>query len=293
MNFQFNTIYVIESLGDDERKTGYEIWHDQLQYMPIKYPELKVHYKDINTLSAWDGLMKDILSDVSAQHNIPTLHLEIHGEEKGRGLVFKNGELADIEHIGAQLRAINIETGCNLMLTLGVCKGLYLLFNMHLDKPMPFIGAVGSFDDLKAGDIILRYSDFYETLFNTFDVGKAYISLMESNTGFSGPYRFIPADELYYKNYQCYINTQCTQEALEQRAKDSMSLMKPPPINRQQRRKFIRQFVDAEKKNRLNYFREHCSTFFMLKEYPENKERFNVPQSFEELKKRYENTVFV
>ena len=293
MNFRFNTIYVIESLNDDDSKTGYEIWHDQLQYMPFKYPELKVHYKPINSLSEWDDLMNEILNDVQVNSNIPILHLEIHGEKNGQGLVFNNGQLASIEHVGEQLRDINIATACNLLLTLGVCKGLYLLFNMHLDKPMPFIGVVGSFDDLYSGDIILRYTDFYETLFDTFDVGKAYISLMNSNTGFPSTYRFIPADELYYKNYQGYINKQCTPEALKQRAIDSMPLSKLPLINRQQQRKFVRDFIKMEQKNRLNYYKEHSSIFFMLQEFPENRKRFDVPSSFSMLQKKYQNAVFV
>lgn len=293
MNFRFNTIYVIESLKDDEPKTGYDIWHDLLQYMPYKHPELKVHYKPINSLSEWDDLMKEILVDVKVNSNIPILHLEIHGEENGKGLVFNNGQLASREHVGDQLRAINIATVCNLMLTLGVCKGLYLLFNMHLDKPMPFIGAVGSFDDLHSGDIILRYTDFYETLFETFDVGKAYISLTNSNTGFPCTYRFIPADELYYKNYQGYIDKDCTPEALKQRAIDSMPLSRLPLVNRQQQRKFIRDFVKMEQKNRLINFRKDSSIFFMLQEFPENRKRFDVPNSFSMLQKKYQNTVFV
>lgn len=293
MTFSFNTIYVIESLPDGEMKTGYDIWHDQLQYMKVNHPKLDVFYKAVPSLKKWDDLMRDILDDVIQNGNIPILHIEVHGEENGKGLVFKNGELSGIEHVGEQLRKINIATGCNLMLTLGVCKGLNLLFDMHLDKPMPFIGAVGSFDEIYSEDILIRYTEFYDTLFKTFNVGEAYIRLMNSNTGFPPSYRFFPADEFYYKNYQEYINKQCTETALKQRALDTIATMSNPPVNRGERRRFMKLFVKEEQKNRLKYFKEHSEIFFMLDKFPENRERFDVPSSFAALKRKYEKRVFV
>ena len=72
-----------------------------------------------------------------------------------------------------------------------------------------------------------------------------------------------------------------------------MPLSGLPLVNRQQKRKFIRDFVEIERKNRLDYFREHSSIFFMLQEFPENRERFDVPNSFSKLQKKYQNVVFV
>ncbi|MGM9777926.1 MAG: hypothetical protein ACI3ZD_06285, partial [Prevotella sp.] len=120
-NFRFNKIIVLESLGINERHTGEDLYNDLIARMPIIHANLKVEYHDINTLSQWDDVMNDILGDCIHNNNIPIIHFEIHGESNGRGLVIKNHELATLEHVGTQLRKINIATGCNLFITLGVC----------------------------------------------------------------------------------------------------------------------------------------------------------------------------
>ena len=291
-NFRFNKIIVLESLKDNERHTGKELYDDLISRMPYIHTKLKVEYYDIDTLAQWDVVMDDILGDCLQNHNIPIIHFEIHGESNGKGLVIKNHELATLEHVGAQLRNINIATGCNLFITLGVCKGLYLLFNMIMNEPMPFIGAVGSFSNLKNDDIYIRFYDFYDTLFSSMDIGKAFTALQHANPDMPAEYRYIPADELFYKNYHLYLKEQCTKVALGRRAKESIGeLKKQKPMNRRERRMKEKEFIAMEKKSREKYFREHSSKFFMLSEYPDNKDRFNVPSTFKELKDRYDRLV--
>lgn len=223
---------------------------------------------------------------------MPILHFEIHGDNGGNGLVTSCGQLVTIEHVGDQLRKINVETGCNLLITLGVCKGLYLLFNMLLSRPMPFIGAIGSFDILINNDIYLRYYEFYDSFFRTFDIGTAYVALQNANPDIPSSYRYIAADEVFYKNYQYYLDTQCTPKALMERAKSEIS-QNFPGLNRNQKREKERQFIKEESRSLVRFFKEHASSFFMLDEYPENKDRFDVPSSFAELRKRYDNLVTI
>lgn len=291
-NFRFNKIIVLESLRNEERRTGKELYDDLITRMSYIHTNLKVEYHDINSLVQWNGIMNDILNDCLQNQNIPILHFEIHGEKDGRGLVTKNHELATLEHVGTQLRKINIVTGCNLFITLGVCKGMYLLFNMKMSEPMPFIGAVGSFKDLENDDIYIRFYDFYDRLFSTMDIGEAFAALQIANPDIPAEYRYIPADELFYKNYQTYLNEQCTEDSLKRRAKESVGEMKRQmPMNRQERRRKEKEFIEMEKKSRARYFREYSSIFFMLSDYPDNKDRFNVPSTFKELKDRYDKLV--
>lgn len=290
-NFKFNNIYIIESLKVTERHTGKELYNDLIAHMPFIHKELKVAYKSLDTLAEWDQLMDDILQECKQKDNIPILHLEIHGEPNGKGLVTTFGELITLEHVGEQFRAINMATGCNLFITLGVCKGLYLLFNMHMDRPMPFVGAVGSFEDIYESDIYLRYYEFYDTFFRTLDIGKAYVALQNANSNMPTYYRYIPADEIFYKCYQEYLNNQCTKVELERRAKESVTTING--INRQGRREFEKRFIKDEKRNRGKFFRKHTAIFFMTDNIPENTERFDVPKSFEELRQRYEEIVML
>lgn len=290
-NFRFNKIIVIESLDPNERHTGKELYDDLIARMPYLHSELLADYKKVNTLKEWDALMNDILTECNNTGNIPILHLEIHGEGSGKGLVTSSNELIPLEHVGNQFRDINVATGCNLFITLGVCKGLYLLFNMHMNKPMPFIGAVGSFDTMLNSDIYIRYYDFYDTFFRTLDIASAYVALQKANPDLDSKYRYMPADELFYKNYQEYLNKQCTDGALKARAKESIATLSCK--NRHERRLKEKLFIKQEKIDRGKYFRNHAATFFMTNEFPENKERFDVPKDFKKLKERYDNLVMV
>lgn len=283
--FHFNKIYVLESLN--ENNTGQELYNSLIQHMTYKYEGLATQFIEIESAEHWDSLMDDINAECK-NGIIPLFHLEIHGSDSGVKL--KNGDNVDVFHIGEQFRRINIACGCNLFVTLGVCKGLNILLNMLMDKPMPFIGAIGSFCNINEDDLSIRYYDFYDMLFNTLDIAKSFIALSNANLGHLSTYQYIPADELFYKNYSIYLSDKCTKEALEKRAEESMPIT---CSSRQQKRKFKRDFIKEEHKNRARYFNEHVISFFMTDIFPENSQRFHVPTNFTELAERYENLILV
>lgn len=283
--FHFNKIYVIESLN--ENKTGQELYDSLIQRMAFKYKELHTQFCEIESSEQWDTLMDNIL-DECGNDIIPLLHLEIHGSQSG--VVLKNGDLISVLHLGEQFRKINIACGCNLFVTLGVCKGLNILLNMSMDKPMPFIGAIGSFCNILEDDLRIRYFDFYETLFETFDIAKSFIALSKANPDCPSTYQYIPADELFYKNYSIYLKEKCSIDALKKRADECMPII---CSSRQQKRRFKCDFIKTERMNRAKYFKEHTTSFFMIDIFPENFERFHVPSNLSELEERYKNLVLL
>lgn len=285
-NFKFNTLYIVESLRKGETKTGYALYED-LKLQQYLHKDVTVDYRSIQSKSEWDILMDEILTKCNTEEIYPILHLEIHGNEQG--IQFSNGETCTLEETGEQFRKINIATGCNLFLTMGVCKGLYVLLDAHLEKPMPFCGVIGSFEKLIAGDIQLRYAAFYESFFSTFNITEAYVQLMKTETGLPeqcSRYRYIHVDEIFYKTYLNYIKTACASDGMKQRALDAAEENDVEFASRQQKRKFQRDFEKEEKKSRNDYYLQASTTFFMLDKYPNNKERFNVPDSYEQLEQR-------
>lgn len=292
-DIKFNTLYIIESLKDGELKTGYSLYED-LKLQEYVHEHVRVEYKEPKSSAEWNAVLSDILNDCKGQEIYPIIHLEVHGEEYG--IELSNGDVVSRDKVGEQLRQINIATGCNLFLTMGVCKGLYVLFNTQLDLPMPFCGAVGSFAKLVAGDIQLRYAEFYETFFRTFDITQAYIQLMKVETAVSEEYtqyRYIHIDEVFYKSYMRYIKEQCNKDIMPKRALDAATENNYTLRNRTERRQFQQKFAKLEKLNRTKYYQEAVNTFFMLDEYPENQERFDVPRTFKELEEKCKHLVTV
>lgn len=303
-SFKFNRIYVIQSLpkrfdslGNEKIETGEELYNDLLRWKAYQHEHLEVYLKKINTHQEWKNLMKDIYEECLIEGTCPIIHLEIHGHKTQDvftdSIVLSNGEAVSLAEIGNQLRQINIACRFNLFVTLAVCKGMSLLLNMHLEQPMPFIGAIGSFYEIKEKDLIIRYTDFYTTLFDTFDVIKSYQALVNANTGIKAEYKYIPADELFVRNYHRYLREKCIRQAMKERAIDSESLLRRKLVNRKERRSFQKTFWMVEKKFRDFYYRSAVKSFFMLDDMPENKERFEVPLTFEELRVRAEKLAFV
>lgn len=291
-NFYFNKIYVIESLPSGDRKTGKELYDDLLRYQMIKHPKLTAEYKPISSSDEWDCLMNEVAVDCEQNGNQPILHLEIHGEATGQGLVFENGDYVSYNNIRPQLVRINVASQCNLFLTLAVCKGLYMTSTNHLNQPMPFCGLLGAYDIIFENDLAIRFNEFYDELFDSFELAKAYKRLLSVNPGIPHSYRFVHADELFCRVYQNYINENCNDKVIEQRALDAAKENNYQLPNRQLRRKFQRDFEKQEKKTRLRYFIEATKNYFMLDQFPENKDRFEVPANLEELKRRVETLIY-
>lgn len=292
-DMKFNTLYIIESLKDGDLKTGHLLFED-LKLQEYVHEHVRVEYREPKSSKDWDKVMIDILNDCKEQQVYPIVHLEVHGAKDS--IELSNGDVVLRDKVGEQLRQINIATGCNLFLTMGVCKGLYVLFNTHIDKPMPFCGAIGSFSELFAGDIQLRYAEFYETFFRTFDITQAYIQLMRTETAVpieNAQYRYIHVDELFYRVYQNYLSTGCKQEGMKQRALDAAQENGIVLGTRQMRRQFQRDFAKQEKKTRNMYYHEAARKFFMLDTHPENQERFDVPKTFKELAEKCEHLVTI
>ena len=157
--FNFNTLYIIESLRPNEKKTGQILYEDMKNY-EFFHDKLTVQLCIVNDVEGWNGLMQNIRLECETKSTLPIIHLEVHGSEDV--IQFTNGSTLGRDYVIEQLRQINIATKCNLFVTLAVCKGLYMLLETHIDKEMPFCGVVGSFEKIMSGDILLRYYEFYK-----------------------------------------------------------------------------------------------------------------------------------
>jgi hypothetical protein len=290
-HFEFNTLYIIESLKEGETKTGQNLYTEMcaLKAAHGELAVLDLRYIPIYSEKEWDECMESIMTECEQQKVLPIIHLEIHGDKEG--LEFTNYECKNVDEISEQFRQINRITGCNLFVTLGVCQGLYVLFGIRMDELMPYCGAIGSFDELDDTDIEIRYTEFYKTLFTTFDIYQAYKNLMTAESDEEPKYRYIPIDEIFYKNYQDYLNKGCNQEAIKTRADETFYEQPSFTKNRQNRRKFGRDFAKVEKQKRLKYYKDAVNKFFDLANFPQNKDRFDIPNDFKELKERYSKLI--
>lgn len=284
-SFCFNTIYIMESLGDNESKTGLHLYDELCKV--IKPTPAK--YVPITSGEEWDQCMDKICQACAGDGVKPIIHLELHGDNTGIGFV--NGDIRDHRTLCAQFSKINFACGCNMLLTLGVCEGLNILKGIQISVPMPYIGAIGSFEELWNVDIELRFTEFYKELLSSHDMNKAYSKLLDAESEYHEIYRFFPIDELFYRTYVRYLKEQCSKDALKERAHSSIINDGRPVKNRHERREMERKFIKIEKETRMKEYKDFVNTFFAVKQDPSNLKRFEVPVTFTELRQKFGNDI--
>ena len=255
-----------------------------MRYQELRFPELKVEYRSIASKNEWDALMNEIAIDCERNGSLPILHLEIHGANTKEGLVLENREYLAYESIRPQIVRINVASRCNLFITLAVCKGLLMTKLNRLTEPMPFCGLLGAYDTIMEDDIIIRFNEFYEELFNSFVLAEAYKRLLCVNPDMPHSYDFVHADELFCKVYQRYIEQECKEKVVRKRALQAAHEAGHILPDRKARRKHQRDYIAEEKRTRSKFFHDSVRSFFMLDLFPENRERFDVPLDLMDLK---------
>lgn len=271
----------------NDKLTGTDLHKDLLRYQSIVHSDFESILRNPVDKKDWNQLFKEIEEDCRLNGNSPIIHLEVHGEKLKRGLVLTSGELVTWEELYQNLVDINIAIKNELFITMAVCFGNFWLSSAFLNRPAAFRGIVGSFYELMESDLVIRYEAFYQELFNSFDFNRAYDALKNSNPGLPNDYRCYSAEEIFALAFRDYEINYCSQKALRKRA--LVAANDSGCINRQERRKFEREFIKKEPQKRESYFQKCYQTFFMLKKYPELASTIEFGNSMREMKNHFKS----
>ena len=176
--FEFNYIYVIESLDTNEGDTltGKNLLENLKPYAD----QAKALSTGLITVESaaqfWDAM--DYICQKAAEGERPVIHFEIHGTDEKDGLYIKNGDVIEWPEVLYRISDINYASGCNLMVSFAVCYGQYLAQFINATKKMPFCISLGSFEELYEDDLEVRFFAFYKELLASFNIDKAYKALL-------------------------------------------------------------------------------------------------------------------
>lgn len=283
-SFYFNKIQIIQSLGDNDRKTGTELYNDILKRQPYKYDALSVPpVFEANSLADFRAKLAEIATERASTGAGIILHFEMHGASDKSGVVLKSGERMKWQELGDALRKVNIATRNNLMVTMATCFGGHLLQTLSPLQPAPIYFMLGSMKEEWEGDLLEAYTVFYETLFDTLQIGDAYARMRRQCGDSTNYFWAINEEDVFYKVYGDYLTFNCTPKAVEQRAKESIRC---EGKNRAKWRNLINEFIRLEKQTRPVYYKRYKDTFFMMDD-PTNKERFTIPDNLNEFYKAF------
>lgn len=283
-SFRFNKIYVIESL-QDERQTGQELYDDIINRRSYYHSALATEFVEVLSLEDWNNTIEKIVQETKDNHVIPILHFELHGSSNHDGLVLAEGDLIPWRDFVSDMRRINIETQNNLFITMGVCFGMEILYHTSLEKPSPFFGIIASLYALQNGDILIRYSEFYDEFLQSFDITKSLLCLFKANPNRPQEYSFVNAPELFRMIYKNYLKTKFTSDAIKKRISDIImeeETKRRVNFTSKEKKVFASKFKKELKKTKNRFYLSHFNNFLMCNKFETCKERFAIPRTTEE-----------
>lgn len=272
-------VFVIESLEDGDRLTGTYLYNDLISY---ELPLTSRLYNKIIDEGDWYGTIEDIKDNVQFG-DVVFIHLEIHGNSRGSGIVLTNGTEILFDRICEDFRVINKKIGCNLYVTLAVCHGLFLITGLLPLKEMPFCGVIGSQEEIKVKDLELRFYEFYKSFLEFHDIEFAMEELQKANSGIPSSYKYVKPEDIFFNSWISYLETSSDSDWQKNNTK---KVSDENHLNRRLRRRFDRKFKKDREKEANILFREKAKLFFMLKDFPENRKRFQIPNRATDVPKK-------
>jgi hypothetical protein len=271
--FSFNAFYVITSLPkneDEKTKALYSKIEEHCKKMNIECAYQEVIDKEHLIL-----VLEHILKRTS--HTIPILHLAIHGDKNGLKLL---NDSISWNELAPYLSEINKRTKNNLMITLAVCCGAFIieLFEINTERA-PFHIVFGPTAIINANLIDDIFTLFYETLFDSKDIKKAYDSIFE-HYHIDLPIKLIPSNEFLLNSIILHISSAKKGERRHKiisayKEKNNLEM----PYELKQKIQYPDEFFDFMK----SVYSEFIRKYLMSDLYPENELRFQIDKIIEKL----------
>jgi hypothetical protein len=191
----FNFIYVIESLGTSDVKTGTNIYNDVLRYKVMRNEGFGTELLAATNKAEFIYALNEIYEKTDPLSHRPYLHFEIHGNRDG--LVMNSGELISWYELYSLLVRINEKLQNQLFLSLATCYGAYLFNAISPFNRSPFFGFVGNVQEIPSGEIEYAFSEYFSALLEKLDLDEALLALNSANPNAPFPYISLSSNGLY------------------------------------------------------------------------------------------------
>lgn len=190
--FGFNSIYIIESLRPEDRKTGTNLFNDLIRYRAEQY-KLHAELIIIETKEEFFNELMNIKQNLIEKKILPYLHFEVHGSENG--LQLRSLEMVYWKELYKYFVDINIILRNKLFISLATCYGAYMYKVIDIESRTPFFGYVGPTHKAYPSDLEKDFYNYFDTLFGTTNFDEAIAEL--NKTASETPYMLNTAEMLF------------------------------------------------------------------------------------------------
>jgi hypothetical protein len=269
--FEFNKIYVIESLRQSDLNTGQELFNDNVKYGLWK-KGLYEHCEFFLPKSKADffDTVEKIKLEIEEKSIYPIIHLEMHGSK--HGIEVTNGQLITWFELQNRFIELNILCKCNLFITMATCYGGYIYSTIKPSLRTPFWGFIGPFEKVTFGESLCDFKAFYDEFIESLNINKAVELLNKANENSKSKFRFHNTEFAFKVSYENYEKKYLTEEVVQERLEQGLIEARKHPETKH--------LSDEEIKRNLKFFMvdnkdfmkfKLMERFFMWDLFPENR----------------------
>jgi len=265
-NFKFAKIVIIESIPDGQFHSGAALYGQiEAQLRHYERP-VTCQYIAVKSRKEFRKEIEKVGKAATEEGRIPLLQVECHGNDDGLELL--NGDRIPWPLLCAILFPLNQMTGLNLFVCISACFGAFLLKEYMVFNPAPFFGLLSATEEQGPDELFRGFSAFYRVLIETLDGDKATAAVRENAP------KFYLTDVLghFVRSYRAYLANYCTDEMYWERAEKVRQI----DLRKAGTAGTIYFYYERLKAQEMDKIKNAMEIFFMLKQFPENVDRFPV-----------------
>jgi len=262
-----NEVVIIESLEDDEVKTGQHLADYLNGLQTVQEKGIGIRLQKCNHASECVEQLRMLTAEAAQHGSRPILHFECHGSMQS-GLEFANGSDLGWTQLGDELRGLNAATGVNLLVSISACYGAHLLTDMASLKPAPCLMMIGPMQEVTPSDLMAGFRLFYRILFNSGSAGHAIKAVVDQAPGV---WDVTHAEYWFDLIITNYVKESCTRQGIKRHAMEMHTRSKQDGAAIAVGR-FKRELLRSHSKDLSG---EMFDTFFLLDAFPKNRQRFD------------------
>ena len=271
---RFNAIYVLESLGPGELKTGQDLFDSVIYPAASQLDSLHTAFVAVTTKP--DLLQQLTLIEHAARvaNHHPVIHIEAHGSPDGIALA--DGTQVAWSELIAAFTDINVACKNNLIVIAISCYGWNLTASLMPSDRAPVFMLVGPPEPMTAGALLDATRRFYKALMSLFDVNQALEAMNVGLTFSQWPIRPATAEILYCRVFRRYIEELGSGDALKDRENRLVAdIARSQSLNVVQSAS-LRLEVRRDLADHRTAYDRYRAKFLMLDLFPKDAQRFGL-----------------
>lgn len=271
---RFNVIYVLESLGPGELKTGSDLFDSVIYPATLRLPGMHAEYSRVENENALMMKLTHIAHAASVGNHLPIVHVEAHGGLDGIELA--DGHAVPWRRLIPALVEINKACRNNLIVVAISCRGWNLTASLMPSDRAPVFMLVGPPGNMTAGDLLRATRSFYQSLVEELDLNRALEAMNARLPYAKWHLKPATAEILFCRVFRSYVGEESSAEALRERENRLVAGITSARDLTALDVTALRLQIRADLADHRAAYDRIRETFLMLDLFPEDRPRFGL-----------------